>query len=116
MKIIYRTIGDIILLLHIFIFAVVVFGGFFPQYQNLYLAMIVLTILSDLVFGYCVVSKWEYYFRKKVDPRLNYDFTWTVHYLHKITNKNISPVFYKYVSAIFLILSLGIQLYFRFLL
>ena len=114
MKIFYNIIANIIFLVHTLIFIIVFFGGFFPQYKNLYLFTLIITFASDMLFGYCLVSEWEYYFRKKVNPKLDYDFTWTTHYLHKITNKHISPIFYKYLSFWFLLVSILINLYFRF--
>lgn len=114
MRTIYRIIADSIFLIHTLIFIIVFFGGLFPHYQNFYLFMLIITLVSDLLFGYCLVSEWEYYFRKKIDPKINYDFSWTIHYLHKITNKHISPIFYKYLTFLFLTISIIIQLYFRF--
>lgn len=115
MKYLYRISADLILILHFLVVIIVLFGWFKPDFWYFYMGTLVATLLSDLMFGYCILSKWEFNLRKKIEPDKNYDFRWTTYYTYKFTSIHISNRFYTYGSLIFLILSLTINLYFRFL-
>lgn len=112
MKFFYRIIADTICLIHLFVVSIALFGWLIPKLQPFYIATLIITLLSDLAFGYCILSKWEFDIRKKIDQSINYDFAWTTYYTRKFTKKNISNSFYKKSSLIFIIFSLLINLYF----
>ncbi|MFT6361280.1 MAG: hypothetical protein ACJAV6_000095 [Candidatus Paceibacteria bacterium] len=114
MKKLYKTSANLIFTVHSILVIIILFGGLVPEIKNAYLGLIILSLISDLKYGYCILSKWEYVLRKKVNPKIDYDFTWTTHYTYTFTNGNIRPNFYERASLIFLSLSLLIHLYFRF--
>ena len=116
MKIVYRTAAELIFLFHLGLFLLVVFFGWYvPSLWPWYIAALVATLISDLVYGYCILSKWEFDLRKKINPGTNYDFTWATHYTYKLTNHRISNVLYWWMSIFFLTASLANSLYFHFL-
>jgi len=114
MKLIYRMGADAIFLLHLVLVLLVVFGWAIAELWWVYMGALVVTLLSDLVFGYCILSKWEFDLRKKLNPATNYNYTWTTFYTYKITNKRISDRFYKRAAIVALVLCIAINLYFRF--
>lgn len=76
---------------------------------------LIATLASGVLFSYCLFSKWEFDLRKKADPTTNYDFTWATYYTYKLTNQKISYAFFTRVVSTFLISSILINLYFKFL-
>ena len=111
----YKTAAEGIFLLHLcLVLLVVFFGWYIPALWPWYVAALVATLVSDLLFGYCILSKWEFDLRRKVNPDTDYDFAWATYYTYKITNKRISNVLYWRLSIFFLTASLGISLYSRF--
>jgi len=114
MKFLYRLGANTLFLLHVLLVIVVVFGWMVPKIWPLYLTALVVTLISDIVFGYCLLSKWEFDLRKKIDPSTDYNFTWTTFYTYKFTNKRISDRFYKRAAIAALVLCIAINLYFKF--
>jgi hypothetical protein len=115
MKLFYRIIADTIVIIHVCVFAFVLFGWAIPSLWYTYMTALVLTLLSDIVFGYCIISRWEFALRKKINPDINYDYSWATYYTYKLTNHRMSNTFYNRAAIIFLVASLAINLFFRFL-
>lgn len=115
MKPLYRILADILVIVHTTFFFFVLFGWLFPSLWYVYMTALVLTLLSDIIFGYCIISKWEFALRKKVNPNTDYDYSWATYYTYKLTNHKMSNTFYNRAAIIFLVLSLGINLFFWFL-
>ena len=65
MKFFYRVGADAIFILHFLLVLFVVFGWLTPRLWPWYMAALVVTLISDMVFGYCILSKWEFDLRKK---------------------------------------------------
>ena len=114
MKLIYKITADFIFLIHALIFFILLFGWMVPSIWHLYMATLIVTLLFDLFLGYCLLSKWEFSFRKKVNPEIKYDHTWATFYIRKITDNKLSPIFFMWSATIFLSFSLIINLYFRY--
>ena len=53
---------------HVFAILSNVVGWLVPGFFYVYLAIILASIVSELYFGYCVLTKLEFGLRKKVDP------------------------------------------------
>lgn len=101
-----KTIANGIFVFHILIVIIVLFGWLIPGFWYVYMGILVSTLLSDLVFGYCILSKWEFDMRKKINPRIDYDYTWATYYTHRYTNHRISNTTYKQLSIIYITTSL----------
>ena len=76
------------------------------------MTLLALTLFSELLFGYCVVSKWEFELRKKLNPNIHYDYSWSTFYTYKLTNKRISDEFLNRAAIVFLVSSILINLHF----
>lgn len=115
MKLVYRALAEAIFLVHLaLVLLIVFFGWYIPGLWPWYVAALSATLVSDLVFGYCVLSKWEFHLRKKVHPHTDYDFAWTTYYTYRLTNRRISNQFYKRMSVFYLVSALLISNYFHF--
>lgn len=114
MKLLYRIGADAIFIAHLVLVLVAVFGFLVPSIWYFYMGVLVATLVSDLAYGYCILSKWEFDLRKKLDPSINYNFTWTTYYTYKITNYRISDTFYKKAAVTALALCVVLNLYFKF--
>ncbi len=108
-----RIVADLLFFLHGVVLFVILFGWAFASIWLLYVVTLVHTLLSLLVFGYCILSKWEFDLRKKLNPALHYDYSFVTFYTYKFTEKHISKSFVKNVGFIFLTLSLFFAFYFR---
>ncbi len=111
----YRIAAEILLVLHIAIVLVIVFGFLIPTIWYLYVGCLAATLTSDMLFGYCILSKWEFDLRKKQNPSVDYNYTWTTYYTYKITNVHISDTFYWWTSLLFLSCALTVNIYFHYL-
>jgi hypothetical protein len=115
MKLLYRITADIIWLVHFLVVVLVLFGWLVPNLWYLYMAVLVGTLVSEFLLSYCFLSKWEFDLRKKVNPKLDYDFTYASYYTYRLTQGHLSPRFLGRAGILFTSLSLVINLYFRFL-
>ena len=115
MKYLYRILADLIFIVHSVIVLIVSFGGLFPKIWIVYFFTLILTLLSELYFGYCIVSKWEFDLRKKINPKIDYNYNWATFYTYKFTQNRISELFYRRATVVFLVLSLIVNIYFRFI-
>lgn len=114
MRFFYRAGADIIWVLHFLIVVIALFGWLAPWLWPAYIAVLVGTLVSTLVYGYCVLSKWEYQLRKKINEQVEYDFSYASYYTYKLTHGRISPNLLKWGGMLFVCMSLAISLYFRY--
>lgn len=114
MKLLYRTLAEVILLIHFLLFLFVLLGPMFPDWWYLYMGALFATLLSDIALGYCIFSKWEFDLRRKVNPELYYDFAWATYYTYKLTNQRLSNKFYNNAIIVFFVFAISINLYFKF--
>lgn len=110
----YRIGADTIWLIHFGVVCIALFGWLLPQIWFLYLAVLVGTLISTSTLGYCVLSKWEFDLRKKLNPTLVYDYMYSSYYTYRLTGGYISNAFLARGGVVFAALSLAINLYFRF--
>lgn len=115
MKLINKIFTNIIFVIHSITLLIILFGWTIPSIWYVYIGVLVLTLLSELSFGYCILSKWEFDLRKKIDPSLNYNYHWSTFYTYKFTEGRISEKFFDYATRIFLVISLSLNLYLHFL-
>ena len=57
MKTFYRIGADIFFLIHGALFLIILLGPFIEALWPFYMALLVAVLISDLVFGYCLLSK-----------------------------------------------------------
>ncbi len=112
MKTIYRITADFIFGIHLLVLLVAVFGWLYPSMWVLYMIVLVSALISDIFLGYCILSKWEFILRKKVDQKVDYSYSFTTYYTRNFTKGRIDENFYRSASVVFLALSIIINLYF----
>lgn len=110
----YRIGADAICLFHLALVLVAIFGFLFPSIWHLYMGVLVATLISDIMYGYCILSKWEFDLRRKLNPAEDYDFAFATYYTYKITNHRIDNTLYKNLAITYLVLAIGINLYFKY--
>jgi hypothetical protein len=113
MKLLYQLSADAIWLLHLFVVILVLFGWLVPSLWYVYMAVLAGALLSELLLSYCFLSRWEFDLRKKINPALNYDYSYTSYYTYKLTCQHLSTRFLARAGIVFTTLSLAIDLYFR---
>jgi hypothetical protein len=112
-RIAYRIGADVIWLCHFAVVCIALFGWLIPQLWFLYVAVLAGTLISTLTLGYCILSKWEFDLRKKVNPSMAYDFSYASFYTYRLTLGHLSNVFLARAGVLFAAASLIITLYFR---
>lgn len=112
-KITYRILADLIFILHVGVVIVIVIGWYYPALQNFNLIVTLIVLVSEIYFGYCPLTKWEFVLRKKLEPNLNYDSGFISYYVYKIFGLNIPSNKVKYPAIIILVFVLILNLLFR---
>lgn len=115
MKNVHRLMAEMLFIFHVGLLLINILGWLVPSIWNLYIFCLAVTLLFELVYGYCILSKWEFDLRKKNKPNLDYDYYWTSFYTHKLTQGRISEAFFKRYTRVFLISSLLINIFFYYL-
>src|SRR3989344_3309242 len=110
MKLLYRVGADVLFVMHLALVLLAVFGWAVPSLWWVYMGALVVTLISDVVLGYCILSKWEFDLRKRLDPTVDYNYTWTTFYTYRITKHRISDTFFRRSAIIALTLAISTNL------
>ncbi len=113
MRTVYKISAQLIFLIHSALFLLVLTGYLFPGLWYYYMGVLLLAFVSDLLFGYCLLSKWEFQLRKKWNQNIDYNYSFASYYTYKLTNKRMNDTFYRFAAVSFLGLSFFINLYFK---
>jgi len=108
--------ANAIFALHAAVVAIIGFGWLAPRIWPLYMVTLLVTLISEVALGYCFLSKWEFDLRKHIDPTLDYDYSFSSFYTYKLTHQHLSQRIIKYAGLVFLIGSIAISIYFKFVL
>ena len=109
----HRVAADTVFIIHAIVVVIVMFGWLVPSLWYLYIAVLLGTLFSELFFSYCLLSKWEFVLRKKINPLLNYEYEFASYYTYRITRGRISGPFLRSTGTMFVVSSLAINLYFH---
>ena len=82
-KQIYLLGANVLFGVHVFAILSNVAGWLVPGFFFAYLAIMLASIVSELYFGYCVLTKLEFGLRKKVEPNLVFNTSCIKHYAFK---------------------------------
>ncbi len=111
-KKLYQLGANLIWAMHFLILCVALFGHLIPSIYPIYLGTLIGVSLSTIFFGYCILSKWEYILRKKINPEINYDFPYVSYYTRRLTQGYLSTNFLRNLTIFFISSCLLINLYF----
>lgn len=101
-RLISRMFADAIFVVHAGVVFVALFGWIWPDFWPLYMAVLIGTLVSDILLGYCILSKWEFDIRKRLNPSVDYDFTFSSYYTHTLTRQRLRNEFVLRIAYIFL--------------
>lgn len=107
MRSIYRKVADIILAIHILVVVVILFGWLFPKsYFWIYQVTVVLTFVLGLVYrGTCILTKYEWNFRRKYHVGDFNDKLFIPYYLRKYLRININEKVWNIFTISLIIIS-----------
>lgn len=94
---------------HIVVVSIILFGWAAKPLWPLYVTTLAITAISYALFGYCILSKWEFNLRKQIDPTKDYDATWLSYYAPGPL-KQIPDTFWYWASTTFVVASLSFNL------
>ncbi len=102
----YQILANLVFIVHLILVLVILFGWYITKIKYIYLWSLILTLISEVVFGFCLLTKWEFDLRKKIDPNLKYDYSFVSYYAYKYLGINPPKKLIKYLALIFLITSI----------
>jgi len=113
MRSIYKITADMIFVIHFFVLALAVLGWLAPSLWHFYMGVLILALLSDIILGYCFLSKWEFNLRKKFNPKKKYNRAWSTFYTRALTSKYLTEKKFSKFASGFLIFSVAANLFFK---
>lgn len=78
--ILYNFLADTIFIIHFALVLSVIFSWLFPSLFYYFLVLWVLTFVSEILFGRCVLTNLEFDLRRKIDPTKKFEKSCIVHY------------------------------------
>lgn len=118
----YTTFAGVLFTVHFLLVLLVVFGWLVPPLFYVFLGALIATIISEIFFGYCFLSKWEFGLRKKLDPSREFDKSCIIHYIRMVfgmkpRKTSLKPRTFasKYSFIFILILLLTVSIFYRVL-
>lgn len=112
MKLVLNLVADVIWLLHFFVVIIALFGWLIPEIWYVYIFVLTSVLISNIIFEYCFLSRWEFNLRRKINPMLEYDYAYTSYYTYNLTKGFLSKDFLRWAGLSFTSASLVINLYF----
>lgn len=98
----YLALANVLFLIHCVLVIILLFGWLVEALYYVYIASLFSTLLSHIIFGYCLLTKWEFTLRRRLHPGLYYDSTFIGYYCHRYIQRETSTKFLKYASRVFL--------------
>lgn len=108
--ILYKIIAEFLFIFHGIAAIILLFFWYFKPLYLIYLVTLIISLISDMLFGYCFLSQWEFYFRKKIDSTLDYEHTFFSFYFNKYFGQKISTRTVQITVLIFLWVSMFINI------
>ena len=119
-KYFYLTVANSIFFIHTGFVLMVLVGWAIPGIFYVYLPMLIASLVSELLLGYCVLTKWEFGIRKRLFPTFRYEHSFFIHYARKffhigssVRPSGKSTKFGGYAFVLLLLLSLTLGVVFR---
>lgn len=118
-KFFYKSFANLIFLVHLSLVLLVVLGWLVSSLFYFFIGAIFATIISEIFLRYCILSKLEFWIRKKIDPTKIYDKSCIIHYTRALfglpprtLQVSAELTFFKKNTFVFilgLLLSLGVS-------
>ncbi|OGN02716.1 MAG: hypothetical protein A2655_03330 [Candidatus Yanofskybacteria bacterium RIFCSPHIGHO2_01_FULL_43_42] len=70
-RLLFYFLSKLIFYLHFFALLVIHLGWLFPSYRLGYIIFLGLILVQHLILGYCILTPWEFYFRRKLNKNFN---------------------------------------------
>lgn len=92
-RLLYRIAAEVIFSLHATAVLIIAFGWMFPTLYILHIVLLFGALTLQIVLRHCFLSRWEFWFRKKIDPSITYDSAYITHYMRMLFGNQIRPQF-----------------------
>ena len=98
-----RILAEIIFSAHTVLMIILLFGWLLPvPYYYVYLTVLALTLVTQLLFRYCLLTAWEFYFRRTLDPSVGESPYYLTYYSHKMFHGAVTDTFVDRISLVFM--------------
>jgi hypothetical protein len=108
----YLTLANFLVFLHIPVLFILLFGWRLEHPSWVYPLVLMGTLGTQIVTNSCILTKWEFTLRKKLDPTLSYDASFLSFYAYKYSNIRISSSLLRILSYLFL--SISLLIYYKY--
>ncbi len=116
MKNFYKITSNVISIIHIPIIFFIFFGWLFTGVLSyIYLGILVGTLLSWQLLGYCILAKWEFDIRSKYMRVPKYHYEYLHYWSYKLFNLNINAKYIRNYGTLFIICSMILWTYKNFI-
>lgn len=100
--------AELLFVLHTVLMIIIVIGWLFPEpYYYLYVAILAATFGTQLIFRYCLLTEWEFYFRRLLDPSIGPSPYFLTYYSRKTFPSWVTDRLVDRLSLVFLSVSLA---------
>ncbi len=106
----YHTLANAVVVLHVGVILLCLFGWVAPVLDKVYFTVLLVTTISELSFGYCILTKVEAALRQQAGDTALPQTGFLAHYLEQLTGKPFSPRLIGILVQVFLVVSLVVQL------
>ncbi|MFM2414755.1 MAG: hypothetical protein RI911_448 [Candidatus Parcubacteria bacterium] len=97
----YRFLADVTLYFHTFIVLLIVFGWIWMETFWLHFASVFIAVCSEIVLGYCFLTRWEFFFRHRADPSISESNKYVTYYMELIFGQQVHDSFLRIVVPVF---------------
>jgi hypothetical protein len=102
-----RLLAELIFVFHTLLMAFLLLGWLLqPPYYYVYVGALWATFVTQLALRYCVLTTWEFHFRRLLDPSIGESPYYLTYYSHKAFPGLVTDRFVDGISYIFLLVSI----------
>jgi Protein of Unknown function (DUF2784) len=106
-----RFLAELIFVFHSLLMLFLLTGWLLqPPYYYLYVAALWATFITQVALRYCVLTIWEFHFRRVLDPSIGESPYYLTYYTHKAFPGLVSDRFVNWISYVFLLVSILVSL------
>jgi hypothetical protein len=105
----YRFLADSVFVIHTAIVLTILIGWIWQATFWIHFAFLFGAAVFDVRYGYCFLTRWEFYFRNKADHRIHADHNYVTYYLEKVFGRHLHDGLLNVVIPVFFMTFLAID-------
>jgi hypothetical protein len=106
LPVLYNIAANALFACHLMIVGLLLFGWLSLQLLPIYAVALTTSLLSEALFGYCPLTRWEFALRHKANPAIFYGKDYLSYYAYKLMPQVVSDAQIQRAARLFLLFSL----------